>query len=387
MIVIISHGNGKSGAPISLLNLSKILKNSGYELFFICKDNDVLTPEFEKLGELVIWQYPWKYEPNIFKRLWNSFFNSNNQRQERILKKISKKKIELVINNTITNGDILHSLLKLQLTTVTWVHEMESVIQTYDSMPNDLVKNTFKYSHLFWTASNAVKTNLINNHNVDPKNIEVIFEIIDKKELNLDCTNEAIDIPFTKQKGDFIIGGCGQNGWRKGTDLFLQTAIYIKNKHPHLNIKFLWIGGQPRITQYIEFKREVTLFGLDENVTIIPNCSNVDPYFKLMDVFMLSSREDPFPLAMLEAGFFEIPILGFKNSGGIEELINDEFLAEFGDTQSIAEKSIELYHNPAKRKTIGMQNKSLCERFQIQNQQNEILAIVKDICKQEQNKN
>ena len=78
--------------------------------------------------------------------------------------------------------------------------------------------------------------------------------------------------------------------------------------------------------------------------------------------------------------------MGFRKSGGIEELIGDEFLSEFGDTQSIAEKSIELYHNPAKRETIGMQNKNLCEKFQIQNQQKNITALIAEICKQNQKK-
>jgi glycosyltransferase involved in cell wall biosynthesis len=384
MILLISHGNGKTGAPISLLNLSKILKNNGYELFFISKDDDVLTPEFEKLGEVVIWQYPWKYEPNIFKRLRNRFFNNNNQRQERILKKLAQKKIELVISNTITNGDILHSLLKLQLTTLTWVHELESVIQIYKLQPNDLVINTLKHSNYFWAASNAVKENLILNHSVNPKKIEVVFEIINKQANKENILEESVDVSLIKKEGDFIIGGCGQNGWRKGTDLFLQTAMYIKKKYPLLKIKFIWIGGHPNSSPHIEFKREVKLYELEETVTIIPNCSNVNPYFKIMDIFLLTSREDPFPLAMLEAGFFKIPILGFKKSGGIEELIGGEFLSEFGDTQSIAEKSVELFHNQAKRETIATQNKNLCEKFQIQNQQKRITTLIAEICKQNQ---
>lgn len=376
MILIISHGNGKSGAPISLLNFCKILKNNGYELLFICKDEDVLTPEFKKLGKLLIWQRPWNYESNIIKRIRNRLLESNRLRQKNIFKLLSNKKIEFVLNNTITNGDVLNFLSPLNLTTITWVHEMESVIQIYDAQPNGLIKNTFKYTDFYWTASDAVKNNLITNHKINPEKIDVIFEIIDVIDDNDDFPESSLQFTSTKNVGDFIIGGCGQNGWRKGTDLFLQVAIYIKKKYPYLNIKFLWVGGQPKLGQYIEFKRDIILMGLDETVKIIPNCKNVNPYFKQMDVFILSSREDPFPLAMLEAGFFEVPILGFKKSGGIEELINPEYLVEYADTHALADKVIELFNDPEKRRKIGRYNKSICERFQVQNRENELIALL-----------
>ena len=43
-------------------------------------------------------------------------------------------------------------------------------------------------------------------------------------------------------------------------------------------------------------------------------------------MFFLSSREDPFPLVMLEAAFQGKPIVGFKGSGGV-----NDFLKEFPD--------------------------------------------------------
>ena len=41
------------------------------------------------------------------------------------------------------------------------------------------------------------------------------------------------------------------------------------------------------------------------------------------DVFLVSSREDPFPLVVLEAALCGKPILGFKNTGGVDEFIDD----------------------------------------------------------------
>jgi glycosyltransferase involved in cell wall biosynthesis len=59
------------------------------------------------------------------------------------------------------------------------------------------------------------------------------------------------------------------------------------------------------------------------------------------DVFLVSSREDPFPLVVLEAALSEKPILGFKNTGGADEFI-DETCGSKVDYLDVAQMSSEI---------------------------------------------
>jgi glycosyltransferase involved in cell wall biosynthesis len=59
-----------------------------------------------------------------------------------------------------------------------------------------------------------------------------------------------------------------------------------------------------------------------------------------MDVFFLSSREDPFPLVMLEAAHVGKPIVGVRASGGVNDFLQglDELLVESWDVDVLVDK-------------------------------------------------
>ncbi len=73
---------------------------------------------------------------------------------------------------------------------------------------------------------------------------------------------------------------------------------------------------------------------------LLPVCSDSRPYFEAMDVFFLSSREDPFPLVMLEAAHVGKPIVGVRASGGVSDFLKglDELLVESWDVEGLVDK-------------------------------------------------
>src|SRR6185312_17200948 len=73
------------------------------------------------------------------------------------------------------------------------------------------------------------------------------------------------------------------------------------------------------------------------------------------DVFVLLSREDPFPLIVLEAAFLYKPIIAFENSGGIPEFIEHGagMLAPYLDTSEIARKVYQLSRDNERKDKIG----------------------------------
>jgi hypothetical protein len=59
------------------------------------------------------------------------------------------------------------------------------------------------------------------------------------------------------------------------------------------------------------------------NVHFAPFTEDISPYLELADAFFLSSREDPFPSAVLEALDAGLPIVAFRDSGGSTALAED----------------------------------------------------------------
>ena len=83
--------------------------------------------------------------------------------------------------------------------------------------------------------------------------------------------------------------------------------------------------------------------------------ANVLDYYCAMDAFALTSREDPFPLVMLEAGALEVPVVCFANSGGGPEFAGGGagLVAPYLDVEALAGHLAVLHDNADLRRQLG----------------------------------
>ncbi len=81
--------------------------------------------------------------------------------------------------------------------------------------------------------------------------------------------------------------------------------------------------------------------------TFLSSKENIFDYYNLIDLVVLPSRVDPFPLTMLEAGYMNRPFLG-SNVDGIPELISNEengLLFESGNVEELKAQIIRIYND------------------------------------------
>jgi glycosyltransferase involved in cell wall biosynthesis len=121
--------------------------------------------------------------------------------------------------------------------------------------------------------------------------------------------------------GAKIIGGVGTIVWYKGTDLFVAVARRIRQLLPRQQLRFIWIGeegysGTRRLLQHDIRRAEL------EGVVLLPG-ETADPtsFYQSLSLFLLPSREDSWPLVMLEAATAGVPMVCFQGSGGAEEFV------------------------------------------------------------------
>ncbi len=122
----------------------------------------------------------------------------------------------------------------------------------------------------------------------------------------------------------FVVGACGGMGWRKGSDLFVQLARRLHAEGVQRPMRFLWVGGDATDIEALRFAHDLHALGLQAVVHHTASTAEVQHHYSAMDVFALTSREDPFPLVMLEAGLHGVPTVCFSGSGGAPEFVSND---------------------------------------------------------------
>ena len=125
--------------------------------------------------------------------------------------------------------------------------------------------------------------------------------------------------------------GIGYADLRKGFDLFLQTWRAAHRLDPTAH--FLWLGEMdPQLRHHLG--DEIADAQATGRFHAPGWTDDVTGWLSAADVFVLSSREDPFPSVVLEALSAGIPALAFDGSGGIPDLLHQY---EAGDTVKLGD--------------------------------------------------
>lgn len=355
-ILFISHDATRTGAPILLINLAKILKANGYAIGFLLKYGGPLEYQFSELGEeCVIAHRP--SSVSLFSRLKKRIFQPKPFFD---LRQLNWEDYSLILSNTITNGDILPLIReKYKGKIMSYVHELQMATNFFTNSDN--VQALLKCTDHFMVPSIAVKDHLISNLEILPSKISVVNYFIPASSIiNRDLV----------QKSTFNVGGAGTTDWRKGPDLFIHVALTVFKKLPDAKIHFLWKGAAENHFETKRLLYDINKAGLEGKVTILPVNSEMDRFYSTLDLFLLSSREDPFPLVLLEAAGSGIPSVCFDNSGGAIEFINESgggLTVPYLDIEEMANKVIYYYEYPDKRESAGRSAKNhLINRHQNQ---------------------
>jgi glycosyltransferase involved in cell wall biosynthesis len=166
-----------------------------------------------------------------------------------------------------------------------------------------------------------------------------------------------------------IVGGCGNAEWRKGNDLFVAIARQVigrakpgsASEQPSARfpagvqpIHFVWVGV-PAGTFRDDLELDIQKAGLAGRVHLIPSTPDVLRYMSRFDVFVLCSREDPYPLVVFEAGLSGIPVVCFADAGGSPELVETDggVVVPYLDLDAMSSHILDLLQQLGKRQAMG----------------------------------
>lgn len=146
----------------------------------------------------------------------------------------------------------------------------------------------------------------------------------------------------------------------KNQALMLRAFRRALDVHPELTLTIAGSGPEEAALQTLS--RELQL---DESVQFLGHIDDVSPVLEDGDIFLLSSRYEGLPVAMLEAMAAGLPIVS-ADVGGVSDLVTDGengFLVPSEDADAMAEEILHLVETPALRVQMGTRSEQIAERF------------------------
>ena len=305
--------------------------------------------------------------------------------RRRLFRKLSKlEQVDVLYLNTVASLPLLPALKRLWARPVIChVHELDMGIETYCGV--EMFRASQSYVDQYVAVSHAVADMLVERCDVPPDRIVIIYEATHLANQGLrrtDCsarraTADVLGLP----RGAFIVGGCGTLDWRKAPDVFLQVASACRQFSLNAPLFFVWVGGTVRSLEHRRLLHDARRLGIADRVRFVEATKNVQDYFALFDVFLLSSREDPFPLVGLEAAAHGIPMVCFAQSGGMPEFVGEDagVIVPYLDATAAASAIVRLLQSPTAREALGQRAREKVQTYSIDVLGQAIATLIKSV--------
>lgn len=150
-----------------------------------------------------------------------------------------------------------------------------------------------------------------------------------------------------------IVGVGSLEQMYKGVDILLQAMRILSDQQ--YDVSLTWIGGGYFLQGLILLSNQL---GLQTRVNFSGNVSSGDSVRETLDtadLFVLPSRTEGLPRALVEAMARGLPCIG-SNVGGIPELLERDELFPSEDAVAAASLIAKLIADPARRRSMALRN-------------------------------
>jgi glycosyltransferase involved in cell wall biosynthesis len=324
-VAFVTHETQRSGAPMALLNLLRWLRETT-DLSFSVVLGGIEGPLAAELAELA------------------PVAPAAEGGAELLVD------ARLVYANSSWSNPILTQAPAFDAPVVTHVHELRSLLAQVDPV------QAGKRPRHWIAVSDQVREILLTDHPIEPDEVSVcrpfvpVAEIVELSGAGpVDWTEHGLPADAR------VVGAVGSLWPNKGPDLFLDMAEHLIGENPGAgDVHFVWIGGPPFLVPIIQSTIDQRQLG--DRVHLLGEFRRPYQLMKALDVYVVPSRDDAFPLVALEAGVLEHCIIAFDCGGGVRELLADDrgVLVERDDVAAMSRRIVELLDDPAERRRWGV---------------------------------
>ncbi len=358
-LLVVTHDCHLHGAQLIILNVCRRLHQQfGCELQILLCGEGVLETEFAQCGQTHRW---WLMTGSVRRDL---------------LQRLRAELYTGAICNTVVTGNMLPDLKSYGFHIIWMIHEMAGVIRqigldtTLDKtarladqvvFPARAVCNSFQS-----LAPLAAEKILIRPQGLYTSNPF----LMDRENIRRRVRH---DLKISEIQSLVLAVGFGDR--RKAPDLFVEAGVEIVRRRPDVHL--LWVGDLHRDMEST-VRRLVAESGFPDHFHFVARTRDVVRYFAAADLYLLTSREDPFPSVVLEALDAGLPVIGFAQAGGFAEIITPELgsLVSLEDTSALARAALDWLGDSSRRLHVRTAGPALItENFSHANYARDLAAL------------
>lgn len=350
-LLFVLHEASRTGAPFTQLHLMRWLKqHTAHNMFIVLLNGGPLESDFAELATIHVVRPAYVPGQSLPKRVWQRLLRRYRSPDAEVLKAARHFRPDVIFANTAVALSYAAGLKQvLQKPLISSLHELEITFYYY---PSAEFRAAADQVDAFMMGSEAVRHYYLNHFAVPPAKAHLIYDFTGPVAATKPALQD-IRARYKLRPDARLVGGMASLIWRKGPEVFLTVAQRVTQALPEAH--FIWVGGDPQSAAFQELQRDIRLLGLQDRVTLAGNQADIASYYAAFDVFLLTSREDPFPLVCLEAALYETPVICFANSGGMPEFVREDAgaVVPYLDTERMAECTLHLLQNEPARRQQG----------------------------------
>lgn len=281
---------------------------------------------------------------------------SASEWKEELLRILSTQGYDVIHANSLASipvGIRIKELAGGKPLLVAHIHELSTVINQVLPGLRDHIPNVDR----FLAASEMVRDELVRYWGIPADRTEVQYEFAE-------VTRGATEPGESNGSPVFTVGGSGTVVMRKGWDLFIQVAQWVHAHDPQIPVRFVWAGRMVEHDRPM-VERDIERAGLKDIVYFTGELSDPSAQYSTFDVFLLPSREDPFPLVCIEVGAMGKPIICFEGATGTAEVLRSGGgrIVPYLNVEAMGQAVVDYARDAARRKADGDLNRTQFAKF------------------------
>lgn len=332
-ILLVSHEASRTGAPRVAALVARSLIAQGHRVHILSRARGPLEEDFAA-------EAPTRVEflsrtRRRFRRLPLPTWVSRIVDSTVAFATIIRDRPDLVYINSTAAAIYIRPAQLLHRRVLVHSHESGSVAQRF-------LEEALALDHLtdldLIACSPSVQRELAEISGRQPTTIHMIPSVPDDARV-LSLASDVDD----HYENALVVGCCGSVEHRKGADLWIAAAREVRRLLPEEEIRFVWVGA---------------FDGVPENqsvgdVEFVGPRANPYPLMRSFDVATLPSRDDPFPLVVLESMILGKPVVAFDVGAVAEQIGLTGVLVPPGDVREFARAVVDLLTDRDKRESLG----------------------------------
>lgn len=363
-VLFVCHDASRTGAPLMLFWLVRwLLQHQAVEAHGAILRDGPLREDFEALCPTDTWRpsQPTPWQQRLQAKLTGRPLSVDPDAW--LAEVVERVRPDVLYLNTLVVGYALGGLAPDHLppAIISHVHELEPSLAMLSTPAH--VQRQLALSTLVIACAEPVRTYLVAQHKVSPERCALLpegFPIARAQPLQANTfdpqTRSVVNTMVAeKAKGTVLFGCLGTPISRKGVDLFPLLLRECVDLFGDLPFRGVWVGCGEGSAAHASLMWDLQRLGLEERALVLPGLPMGPAAIAQLDVYTLLSREDPFPIVVLEAGARGIPTICFQGSGGIPDLALREAVVAvpYLDLRAFARELYRLARHPGERRRIG----------------------------------